>query len=107
MQGTLREKLLNKRTLETYSLILIVLGLFIVLSVITRTFFTTSNLLNVLRQISINGILAIGMTFVVLTGGSIPLKSIVSHEYAFKDLIEGVAYNVDNKQDVIKAVIKF
>jgi ribose/xylose/arabinose/galactoside ABC-type transport system permease subunit len=69
MQGTLREKLLNKRTLETYSLILIVLGLFVVLSVITRTFFTASNLLNVLRQISINGILAIGMTFVVLTGG--------------------------------------
>jgi ribose/xylose/arabinose/galactoside ABC-type transport system permease subunit len=69
MQGTLREKLLNKRTFETYSLILIVLGLFIVLAVITRTFFTTSNLLNVLRQISINGILAIGMTFVVLTGG--------------------------------------
>jgi ribose/xylose/arabinose/galactoside ABC-type transport system permease subunit len=69
MQGTLRERLLNKRTLETYSLILIVLGLFVALSLITRTFFTTSNLLNVLRQISINGILAIGMTFVVLTGG--------------------------------------
>jgi ribose/xylose/arabinose/galactoside ABC-type transport system permease subunit len=69
MQGTLREKLLNKRVLETYSLILIVFGLFIILSVITRTFLTTSNLLNVLRQISINGILAIGMTFVVLTGG--------------------------------------
>ena len=42
-----------------------------------------------------------------VSGGLIPLKSIVSHEYAFKDLIEGVAYNVDNKQDVIKAVIKF
>jgi L-iditol 2-dehydrogenase len=42
-----------------------------------------------------------------VAGGSIPLKSIVSHEYAFKDLITGVAYNVDNKQDVIKAVIKF
>jgi L-iditol 2-dehydrogenase len=42
-----------------------------------------------------------------VSGGSIPLKSIVSHEFAFKDLLEGVAYNVDNKQDVIKAVIKF
>jgi L-iditol 2-dehydrogenase len=42
-----------------------------------------------------------------VSGGLIPLKSIVSHEFAFKDLIEGVAYNVDNKQDVIKAVIKF
>jgi ribose/xylose/arabinose/galactoside ABC-type transport system permease subunit len=69
MQGLLREKLFNKRVLETYSLILIVFGLFIVLSIITRTFLTPSNLLNVLRQIAINGILAIGMTFVVLTGG--------------------------------------
>jgi L-iditol 2-dehydrogenase len=42
-----------------------------------------------------------------VSSGSIPLKSIVSHEYSFKDVIEGVAYNVDNKQDVIKAVIKF
>lgn len=39
--------------------------------------------------------------------GSIPLKSIVSHTFDFKDVIDGVAYNVDNKQDVIKAVIKF
>jgi ribose/xylose/arabinose/galactoside ABC-type transport system permease subunit len=69
MQGLLREKILNKRVLETYSLILIVLALFVVLSIVTRTFLTASNLLNVLRQIAINGILAIGMTFVVLTGG--------------------------------------
>lgn len=39
--------------------------------------------------------------------GIIPLKSIVSHVFDFKDVIEGVAYNVDNKSDVIKAVIKY
>lgn len=39
--------------------------------------------------------------------GTIPLKSIVSHVFEFKDVIEGVAYNVDNKQDVIKAVVRF
>lgn len=32
-------------------------------------FLTTSNMLNVLRQISINAIIALGMTFVLLTGG--------------------------------------
>ena len=69
MREAWRETLLGKKVWRTYSLILIVLGLFVVLSIITRTFLTTSNLLNVLRQISINGILAIGMTFVVLTGG--------------------------------------
>ncbi len=39
--------------------------------------------------------------------GKIPLTSIVSHEFDFDKVIEGVAYNVDNKNDVIKAVIKF
>lgn len=39
--------------------------------------------------------------------GIIPLKSIVSHVFDFKDVIEGVAYNVENKADVIKAVIKY
>jgi len=39
--------------------------------------------------------------------GIIPIKSIVSHEFAFQDVIEGVAYNVDHKSEVIKAVIKF
>lgn len=39
--------------------------------------------------------------------GTIPLKSIVSHVFEFKDVIEGVAYNVDNKADVIKAVVKY
>lgn len=39
--------------------------------------------------------------------GTIPLKSIVSHVFDFKDVIEGVAYNVEHKEDVIKAVIKY
>ena len=52
-----------------YSLILVVLLLGVILSVTTNTFLTATNLINVLRQVSINGILAIGMTFVILTGG--------------------------------------
>jgi ribose transport system permease protein len=32
-------------------------------------FFSVSNILNVLRQVSIVAILAVGMTFVILTGG--------------------------------------
>lgn len=35
----------------------------------SESFFSVSNLLNVLRQVSIVGILAVGMTFVILTGG--------------------------------------
>lgn len=39
--------------------------------------------------------------------GTVPLKSIVSHEFDFKDAIDAIAYNVNNKQDVIKGVIRF
>lgn len=41
----------------------------IVLSFATKYFFTGENLLNILRQVSSNGILAFGMTFVILLGG--------------------------------------
>lgn len=39
--------------------------------------------------------------------GIIPIKSIVSHVFDFKDVIDGVAYNVEHKEDVIKAVVKY
>lgn len=38
-------------------------------SVFTNEFFAASNISNIVRQVSINGILAVGMTFVILTGG--------------------------------------
>ncbi|XEC95290.1 ABC transporter permease [Paenibacillus tarimensis] len=41
----------------------------IVLSVSAENFLTVNNLLNVLRQVSINALIAFGMTFVILTGG--------------------------------------
>jgi ribose transport system permease protein len=40
-----------------------------VLSVISPDFLNTDNLLTVLRQVSINALIAFGMTFVILTGG--------------------------------------
>ena len=39
------------------------------MSIKSDVFLTSQNIINILRQISINGILAIGMTFVILTGG--------------------------------------
>lgn len=41
-----------------------------------------------------------------VSNGLIPLKEIVSHTYDFKDVMEGVDYNLNHKDDVIKAVIK-
>lgn len=43
--------------------------IFVALSVISSDFLTISNIFNVLRQISINALIAFGMTFVILTGG--------------------------------------
>lgn len=42
----------------------------------------------------------------LVSQGKIPLKSIVSHVFDFKDIIEGINFNIDNKGEVIKAVIK-
>ncbi|OIJ14278.1 ribose ABC transporter permease [Anaerobacillus alkalilacustris] len=41
----------------------------IVISIMNPSFLTFSNILNVLRQVSINALIAFGMTFVILTGG--------------------------------------
>lgn len=59
----------DKKWIQTYMLIFIVIGLGIILSLISSNFLTVTNLLNVVRQIAVNGILAIGMTIVCLTGG--------------------------------------
>ena len=41
----------------------------LMLAVVSEQFLTVSNLLNVTRQVSINAIIAVGMTLVILTGG--------------------------------------
>lgn len=49
-------------------LVFILIFLIIIFSTISEYFLTSRNLLNITRQISINLIVAIGMTFVILTG---------------------------------------
>lgn len=51
-----------------YSLIGLVL-LCILVAMLSDEFLTSANLSNVLRQVSINAIIAVGMTFVILSGG--------------------------------------
>ncbi|THE13510.1 ABC transporter permease [Bacillus timonensis] len=43
--------------------------LFIVLSITSDSFLTSTNMINILRQVSIIGIVSIGMSFVIITGG--------------------------------------
>ena len=65
--------------LKQYSLALALLVLCAVLSLKSPAFLTGSNILIVFRQISINAILAIGVTFVILTAGiDLSLGSVVA-----------------------------
>lgn len=55
--------------LAQYSIYLALLILVVVFTATSDVFLTGANLLNVLRQVSIIGICAVGLTFVLLTGG--------------------------------------
>ena len=56
--------------MKKYGIFLAFLILFLVMGVLRpATFLTAGNQRNILRQISINGIMATGMTFVIITGG--------------------------------------
>ena len=57
------------KIVRDFGLAAVVLLIIIVMSFLSESFLTTNNITNILRQISINGVLAVGMTFVVLTGG--------------------------------------
>lgn len=70
MIGTAPTSTTNRREfLQRYGLIFSFLLLCLVLSLLSDRFLTIDNLVNVLRQGTINGIIAIGMTLVILTAG--------------------------------------
>ncbi len=58
----------HKRFLLHYAIYLAVVLEVIILTVWTDKFLTSSNIVNVLRQISIQGVIAVGMTMVILVG---------------------------------------
>lgn len=53
---------------QKFGLMIILVCMCILVGVLSPSFFTATNILNVFRQVSMNGILAIGMTFVLITG---------------------------------------
>jgi ribose transport system permease protein len=55
--------------LSKYTLYLILLALLVFFTISSPFFLTASNLINITRQVAIFGICAVGMTFVILTGG--------------------------------------
>lgn len=58
----------NKRTCE-YGIYITLIVLFVLFAVLNSNFLTSSNMINLLRQVSINGLIAIGMTMVITSDG--------------------------------------
>ncbi len=55
--------------LSKYAIYIVAIVLFVVLSALSSGFLTPQNIINILRQNSFIGMIAVGMTFVIITGG--------------------------------------
>ena len=69
MKETTKKKIDKKEFFDKYRSLIALALLVVVVSVLSPAFLTTKNIFNVLRQTSVNAIIAAGMTFVILTGG--------------------------------------
>ncbi len=90
----------TKRLLRKYQSVIGLVLFTIVISFLSDRFLTISNLSNVLRQTSVNAIIAAGMTFVILTGG---IDLSVGSTFAFTGAI--AAYLVGNGTPAIVALM--
>ncbi|MCF8020761.1 MAG: ribose ABC transporter permease [Vallitaleaceae bacterium] len=88
-----------KENLRRFQSVFGLLFFTIVISLLSDRFLTGSNIFNVLRQTSINAIIAAGMTFVILTGG---IDLSVGSTFAFSGAIG--AYLIGSGQPVMVAV---
>ena len=50
-------------------LVVFIAVMVIAMAIVSPVFLSSGNLINIIRQVSLNGILAVGLTFVILTGG--------------------------------------
>lgn len=64
---------INKGSLKEFfkktGILWVMVALVIIMSIISPTFFTSRNLINVAKQASITSVIGVGMTFVLITGG--------------------------------------
>ena len=69
--GMLRDTWFQRRgfSVKKYGLMIGLLFISVIISIITPNFLTPTNLLNILRQSSIIGIMAIGSAFVIISCG--------------------------------------
>ncbi|MHB1394052.1 MAG: ABC transporter permease [Clostridia bacterium] len=103
----------SKAFIKKYGIVLILLGLFILMSVLSPAFLKTRNLLNVVRQISVIGLIGMGVTIVIITtgidlssGSVIALSAVVAASLAQKAGWEAAMYpGLAGKLPVIVSVL--
>lgn len=69
MQAVAVRRFDRRAFLQRFGLLLVLLGLCAIVALFRPRFLTADNLLNILRQATINGIIAVGMMLVILTRG--------------------------------------
>ncbi len=84
-----------------YGITLILMFMIVLLLIISPTFRTWQNMINVLNQISINGIIAVGMTFVIITGG---IDLSIGSMIAVSSVVIGAVLTA-NSDNIVLAVI--
>jgi ribose/xylose/arabinose/galactoside ABC-type transport system permease subunit len=84
-----------------YGIMLILLFMISFLLIASPTFRTWQNMINVLHQISINGIIAVGMTFVIISGG---IDLSIGSMIAVASVVTG-AVLTGNSNNIILAII--
>lgn len=70
---------ISQGTFRRYGVFVAFVCICVVASLMTPAFFTVQNIITILKQVSINGILAVGVSFVIIAGGiDLSLGSVVA-----------------------------
>ncbi len=87
-----RGKDILEKIFGKYGIYVALILMVVVLAIITPSFFNTQNFINVLRQISIKAVMAIGVTIVIMTGGIdlsvgsvLALSAVIATSFATSD----------------------
>ena len=79
------EKKINKGRTQAdliaskYGILFVLIGIIIIAAIMSPAFLTGQNFLNILKQVSATGLLALGMTYVIISGGvDLSMGSILS-----------------------------
>ena len=82
---------------QQYGIYLAFLAMVVLFSIFNNKFLTVSNLLNVVRQVSFNAIIAMGMFMVILTGG---IDLSVGSVLAISAVVTATFVKIDNAMNV-------